>query len=434
MARSKQTAGKSTGGKFPKKQVAARAAQSGKGRGVEVGRGAAGEVVRGGSGGVGRGVEVARGAAGEVARGGSGGAREGSDEYMRGVDFVIFKGDGEFVLKYEDDPRKTIVGSEFMKLLDPMVFQFCMANTGLKVTAKSAVWWGLLDRELEEVEGTTRGEYTVRWVKFDPKMGVEGERTRGGFLGKEGDRSQPFPIRFYSLGGVEGGLEVGEELLKLYDTCTEDRIGKWVQVGRLGSRRAASPGALAPYVVDPKRTLLYRSTESRGCVHMAAANALQPYDSKAAEKVSKCDEDVSNLRQFSRYIQEEVRTWSAEDPLRRLARETSKTYMGALARLEWLLQQESGIFVVQPLIKHGGNSHIIGVDCGKKVVYDPLEQHILRLEEEVMGLCAGGSIDRCRGIGDVRQLKPQEKSQAPKKRLRRSNKGRNRGSSSSNVY
>ena len=353
------------------------------------------------------------------------------------MDFLVFEGNGQFALKFVEEAMGKTKEEKLSRVLDPLVFRFCRRNRGLKVTAKSAVWWGLLDRQVEG-EDTAREDYTVRWVKFDPDLGVEGELIRGGFLGKEGDRSEPFPIRMYSLGGFDRGLHVPSQLRELFEKCTKQVPGRWVKVGPLGSRRAVNPEHLAPYVVQAEKSLLYRSSEVIGCVPMAAANAVEPYDSEAAQKMSECPPNLVSLAQFASYLQEEVRNWRAENPFKKMARETSKTYMGTGEKLSWLLQQEDGIFLVQPLIKHAGNDHIIGVDCGRKVIYDPLEQNMLRLQEEVLGLCAGGAVNQCMGIGDVRQLKAQEKPQSARKRLRRGKKGRKQseasGSSSSKVW
>ena len=333
------------------------------------------------------------------------------------MDFIMCKGGDEFVLKLENVQYRTVEASEVLDFVDPLVLQFCLDNEKYKVTRKSAVWWGLLDRMNEE--GTSaRSDYTVRFVKFDPEMGVESEPVKGGFLGKESDRTPAFPIRLYTLGGLDQGFEASKQLRKLYDTCTKDRPGQWVEVGPLGSRRAADAEAMEPYILDREALLPYQSTEVDGCVPAAAANAVQPYDSEAAQKMSACDPDVESLAEFAKYVQDEVRTWTAENPLKRLAKDTSKTYMGVKEKLQWALQQEDGIFLIQPIIKHGGNSHVIAIDCGKKVIYDPMEQHALRLQAEVMGLCAGGDVNECIGIGQIRQLKPQADPQVPKKRRR----------------
>ena len=58
---------------------------------------------------------------------------------------------------------------------------------------------------------------------------------------------------------------------------------------------------------------------------MTAANAVQTYDPGAAQKFSDCKVEIANLEKFSKYVQDEGRTWSAEDPFRRLKAETSKT-------------------------------------------------------------------------------------------------------------
>lgn len=333
------------------------------------------------------------------------------------MDFIMFTGDKQFVLKLENLRHATVRPSRLKDFVDPLVLKFCMDNQDYKLTRKSAVWWGLLDKMNEE--GTTaRGDYTVRFVKFDPEMGVESEPVKGGFLGKESDRTPPFPIRLYTLGGFDQGLRANKELRKLFDTCTKDRSGQWVEVGPLGARRAAGAEAMEPYISDREAVLPYRSTEVDGCVPAAAANAVQPYDSEAAKKISGCDPEVESLAEFATYVQDEVRTWTAENPLKRLAKETSKTYMGVKEKLQWVLQQEEGIFLIQPIIKHGGNSHVIAIDCGKKKIYDPMERNALRLQEEVMGLCAGGGVNECIGIGQIRQLKPQAESKVPKKRRR----------------
>ena len=275
----------------------------------------------------------------------------------------------------------------------------------------------------DEEHTLSRGSYTVRWVRFDPGLGVERDELKGRFLGRASERAPPFSIRMYTLGGLDRGMRIPEELRELFETCTTERPDEWVEMGPLGSRQAIAAEAMAPYVVHAEMKVPYRSTEIGGCVLMAAANVLQSYDAEAAKKVSESTIKIRTLAEFSSFVQDEVRTWTAENPINRLAREKAEKYMSASRRLEWVLEQEDGIFVVQPLIKYGGNNHVIGLDCSKKLIYDPMEENLLRLQGEVMGLCAGRSEKECVGIGDIRQLKRNQESQVSRKRRKRIRRG-----------
>ena len=160
---------------------------------------------------------------------------------------------------------------------------------------------------------------------------------------------------------------------------------------------------------------------------MAAANLVEMYDPQAAEKMSRFEGYVPILGRFARYIQEEVRTWTCRDPFKRMARQSDRTSLGIRAKLEWLLEQKNGIFIVQPVIASGGNSHVIGVDCSQKLIYDPLEEHALRLCRDVMGLCAGGGVNECIGIGEVRELLPGLQPRGRKRRSSQKWRKRSRG-------
>ena len=162
---------------------------------------------------------------------------------------------------------------------------------------------------------------------------------------------------------------------------------------------------------------------------MAAANLAEPYDPEAAEKLSKFDAYAAHLSGFARYVHEEVRTWRCEDPFRKLRKESGEKIGGVRARLDWLLKQPKGIFIVQPVVVSGGNTHVIGVACEDKLILDPMEENALRLCRGVLGLCEGGGVNECVGIGEIRELIPLPQHQGRKRLRRSSGKQRKRSES-----
>ena len=94
------------------------------------------------------------------------------------IDYILYEGRGEFRIKFDKDKMTVLPESEIRFLTEPLVRSFCRSNRGYKVTSKTAVWWGLLDGEVEEGSGSGK-DFTVRFVMFDPALGVEGEEVRG---------------------------------------------------------------------------------------------------------------------------------------------------------------------------------------------------------------------------------------------------------------
>ena len=167
----------------------------------------------------------------------------------------------------------------------------------------------------------------------------------------------------------------------------------------------------------------FRSSTSGGCLQMAAANIILETDEEAAVKISKLDHKFYGFGAFAREVRRNLCTWTVEDTFRRIS--SQKTIRNE-ERLDWILKQKEGLYLIHPITLSGGDSHIVSVDCHKKIIYDPLTEYPLRLSKEALGLCCGESpSSRCFGIRQVRSMRKM-RSQAVlrKRRKKKTRRGR----------
>lgn len=307
-------------------------------------------------------------------------------------------------------------------------YSFCKANPGMVLDEKNATLWGLLDTQpdTEGGEQSYMGEdWSVTQVKFLPNKGSQEEVHQGVFMGREGPRSggRGFPIQMWSL-WKEGEVdyEVTPPLKNLFDLCLKEP-NKWHTVEGFGSRARVSESLFEPFYVGSS-AVIYESGEGGGCVGNAAANLVHEVDSLSAGKMAVCDATVPNMGAFATYVREKVGQWKVEDPFKIQARRDGRSTVSYQERLQWLLGRTEGFYLAQPVLMHGSNSHIIGVDAKTKLVYDPLAKFPLRLSERVLQLCGGEPDKILLGIGELRELKMNAKAQRTKTKTRRKGKGR----------
>ena len=175
--------------------------------------------------------------------------------------------------------------------IPPKVAWFARSNPKLKLSMRFAANWGLLDddfkesgddgeadgneKEDEHDEGGERSEeWAVTDIMFDPEQGIEGDRERGGFWGRAGERDNGSPIQLHSPFFPDGS---SCKLTRAHtDKCQECVANSkvWISVEGFGSRLPLrNPEEVAHLVADVGN--MQRSGSEGGCVVAATANALE---------------------------------------------------------------------------------------------------------------------------------------------------------------
>ena len=178
MARTKQTAAKSTGGRAPRKQ--------------------AGEI------------------AARMAAPKTGGVPGEEDPVIVTRDYALvsIEYDGrDFLAHCEEGHTITIhykndLIAKFGLL--PEVVAFARSNRRIKITKRLAAHWGFTDGVPLGRFGTEEGReeaWGITHIMFDPEMGMEGDEERGGFKAKAGPRGRPYPMQLRTLAFAGGDDE-----------------------------------------------------------------------------------------------------------------------------------------------------------------------------------------------------------------------------------
>lgn len=161
MARTKQAASKSAGGKAPREQLRARAARE---EAPQQHQDMAGEVVS---------IK---------------GSRKGNI-----CTFALANGQQRALSRHLASAHASSA-----------VLNFCKANPVIVLTRKVATWWGLLDNDSVAARSilTGVGERTsVKEIKFDTQLPAAGDEVKGVFLGRAASRGESFPMQLWALFG-----------------------------------------------------------------------------------------------------------------------------------------------------------------------------------------------------------------------------------------
>ena len=181
-------------------------------------------------------------------------------------------------------------------------------------------------------------------------------------------------------------------------------------------------------LIVKRNPLRFQSEGRSNCVEAAAANCLFEYDQEAARKVmaAASSSDFRKISQFILLLQAHVKTWSLQNPRKTRQELKDQRHWNEKGKMEWLLSQRYGLFLIQPVDKVGSNIHCVGVDCRYKLLYDPAESFAFTLDENALAVACNGEVEDLRGIGDIMELTYLETKKPKSTRRSKNNKGRKR--------
>ena len=122
------------------------------------------------------------------------------------------------------------------------------------------------------------------------------------------------------------------------------------------------------------------------CVSFSAANLMHAAgDPAAAADIAHRAPKGMLLKQLGAKINEKIKIWVARKPS---AFGYDQNRDPNLVRfIDWLLEQEDGLFVVALLDERKVADHAIGVDCGARLIYNPARRDTLPLSVDSLGEC-----------------------------------------------
>jgi hypothetical protein len=201
-----------------------------------------------------------------------------------------------------------------------------------------------------------------------------------------------FPVIFCSLfSGV--GNQAQAAKLDLIDNWCIKNPGKSYVVATVGNRNGSKHQI--PQAIRSTVLIKFRTT-TEGCGLAAIANLIDPRDGKQAQILFQdaIHVEFRGLRTIARWMESNTMFQLRRVPV---DTESSKT------KLQYLLGQTTGLYVVVISDKDGSEMHAIGVDGHRCLVYDSVEESAMVLSHEAFDRSSGG-----RGIVrselDIRQV------------------------------
>jgi len=321
MAITKQTAARSTGGKAPRAQLAMKAARLSKA------------------------------------------ASSSSASDMRPASKIVWVTSGNkarFQVYAKHDGRmEEILDSNAREQIGPEIAHWCKLREGRFLTEEIYDRWSIGDWTAEATK-SKRKDFEPFSVKLMPTQYVaDSVKDKGNF----------FPIVFCSLYSQESA-EKQARFLDFVDDWCRNNSGKAYILSTLGNNKRGQ-GDLPPASIRLDIRIRFQS-EASGCAPCAVANLIAGLDIAQATVLADAAPQLrcQSLRQLARWMELNTR-WT----LRR-----TKEYQNTRAgRLEYILNQTSGMFVVTPSSDEGVGFHVVGVDAFRRQVLDPSEQYVMAL-------------------------------------------------------
>jgi hypothetical protein len=350
MANSKQTAAKSTGGKPPVKGMAYKAAKDPRGPPPD-------------------------------------------EEPATSIQLV----DNMYEVRRRGSVRESIPKTMAKERLGPEIIDWCNARPGRMLTTKIYKRWRL---DLWSPPGTASTPETSNKRKSsegpDPnnitpkvvRLGADGR-----YCANTAQMPQKMvPIVFCSLFPLESVADRNRYLDQLESWCLPRR-GHGYLLSNLGERPPSDQPL--PSSLTSSIRIQHRSGEG-GCAPCAVANLLARSDSgQAAIFAGLVDE--TNPRT--------IRTWAAWMSANSCwtLQKAAGDPLGPVERIQFLLSQHRGLWVVVPVDDEYEDGHVIGVDMFRRVVLDSVEEYAMPLTMEALQRSLGP--DRTLyGIAELRQL------------------------------
>jgi hypothetical protein len=162
------------------------------------------------------------------------------------------------------------------------------------------------------------------------------------------------------------------------------------------------------------------------CLFASLANLLADREPELAEEVALASfSTVSNIHRLGIWLFQnmksslvriehclpvDLRSCSPRDPSNR---DPSQVKQKALRRLDWLLLQDAGHFLCTVLASDEWSAHVVGVDATRRAIFDHEDTRSLPMNQSGFNACCGGE-DSCIGLGEVKEVVC--KSKASRKR------------------
>ena len=328
-----------------------------------------------------------------------------------------------FGILWKDGTSSAMSLSLAKNLLPPILYKTSLNLPEIAINDQLALAWGALDQEpSSETQSDAPEEHVemIAWL-FEDHPKARGGR---GMYGKSSKRGDPFRILMHTMASSNDQDENSyKKLSKIIEECRK-KPGTFIQLG-FGWKGDLAETRSRQLLVQCN-PLRFKSEGRSNCVEAAAANCLFEYDQEAASKVIEAA-SASSLRkisQFNSFLQTNVKTWGLQNPRKTRQELKGRRHWNDKSKMEWLLSQGSGLFLIQPTDKKGSNIHCVGVDCRYKFLYDPAECFAFELDENALAVACNGEVEDLRGIRDIMELIYLETKRS--KRVRRSKSSRAR--------
>lgn len=360
MARSNQTAKKSTGGKAPRKQIAAKAARRAtKTHGLRRKRKA---------------LQVS---------------------LVNGAYDVLRRGGGVERIPEQEVPD--VIGAE--------ILQWLRLRPGRALTAVTYSRWDLgewIEIPEEHDDEEELSPVILPSNVFEPHS----IRLVGDTYWSSSNRPPRSFVRvsFCNMLPELGEKEQAKALDRIDEWCVEHR-GEIFLVTSLGSR--------APSTVPVSERLRASSsirfrTTTGGCALAAVANLVAERDPRQAEffAASAAQTSFRNLRSLAQWMER-----SSHFCLRRVSDDISSPS----DKLDFVLHAGSGQYLAIIEASDGSSTHVVGIDCRLQVVLDSMEESAMKLGQAALDRSVGSNYT-CVGVEDIRVVVRKTVSRKKRKR------------------
>jgi hypothetical protein len=203
-----------------------------------------------------------------------------------------------------------------------------------------------------------------------------------------------------------GARKQAESLDKVDRWCMENE-GKEFLLTSLGSRGRVF-GEI-PQEIQSRKIITYK-TSTAGCAIAALANLTAGRDAGQAAFFGASVSQINfrNLRALAQWTER-----SSNFTLRRV----EKYLCSPVERLEYILARErTGQYLVVLQDEEGSSSHVVGIDCRAQLVFDSMERFATKLCRFSLDRSVGsGGV--CVGVDDLRRVTRKEVSQRKRKRI-----------------
>lgn len=278
--------------------------------------------------------------------------------------------------------------------LGPEIIDWCAARPGRLLTTEIYARWRLnewlpaADRSNSTGDDTDSSIDESEFCPMEVYLDVRGRY----HANTTTNQKKFFPLVFCSLFAKEPATDRVRFLDQLDSWCMEHPTRKYMLAG-LGARE--QDVSELPVCLRTDHAIIYRS-DATGCAPCAVANLIHRADAAQAVLMEKVQRQLHcrSLRWFAAWMSENT-SWTlqrvVEDPV------------DPAQRIGFLLQLHRGLFLIVPVDQEKANGHVVGVDMFRRLVFDSLERCAMPLSPDSLQRALGPG-RRLYGISELRQL------------------------------